>query len=69
MEDIQRNRIIAFVDILGFKTLINSAEKNKVIDFLYELRNIDSRFRENFINRETLNGYIVVTKIHPDISS
>ncbi|HAT8217548.1 TPA: hypothetical protein JA344_11880, partial [Legionella pneumophila] len=60
MEDIQRNRIIAFVDILGFKTLINSAEKNKVIDFLYELRNIDSRFRENFINRETLNGYIVV---------
>lgn len=30
MEDIQRNRIIAFVDILGFKTLINSAEKIKL---------------------------------------
>ncbi|HAT9741611.1 hypothetical protein G5T09_02160 [Legionella pneumophila serogroup 1] len=69
MDDIQKNRIIAFIDILGFKKLINGAEKNKVIEFLYELRDIDSKFEEELIKCETLSGEMGVTKIHPDISS
>ncbi len=45
--DYSEKRVVAFLDLLGFKELIKNGEQNKideVLDFLYEIRKVHSSF-------------------------